>query len=72
MLATEFSQEMGALIRSLEQKVRVEPILAKIPTPISSDLGEVPRHLDHSLDHIERVIVTLVALHISLRSSNGP
>lgn len=69
MLTTEFNQEMGALIRSLEIKVRMEPALSRIPAPPESlDVGEVPVDVRITLDHIERAIVSLVALHISLRS----
>jgi hypothetical protein len=56
MLSSEFSTEMGSLLRSLEQKVRLDP--------------EV-RHGDEkdALDNIERAIITLVNLHIQLRAS---
>jgi hypothetical protein len=50
MLPSEFQAEMGALIRSLYLKVNVEPRL-----PNSS-----PK------EHIERAIVALVALYLSL------
>ena len=55
MLSSEFAPEMGALLRSLEQKVVTEPSL---------------RHeeMDDVIRHIERAIVTLCALHIKLRS----
>lgn len=54
MLSSEFNNEMGTLLRSLERRVQAE--------------AEV-RHGDKTdaLDHIERAIVTLVALHIQLR-----
>lgn len=54
MLSSEFNNEMGTLLRSLERRVQTEV--------------EV-RHGDKTdaLDHIERAIVTLVALHIQLR-----
>ena len=55
MLSSEFSHEVGILIRSLEQRVRQEPLL-------QHQNGTIP-----PLDHIERAIVTLVALHIALR-----
>ena len=45
---------MGALIRSLESKIRNEPALTR------SDL-------DSALGHIEQALVALVALHIDLR-----
>ena len=61
MLSSDFTQEMGALIRSLEQKVRLEPALAASQIP----------SIEGSLDHIERAIVSLVALHIALRQTNG-
>lgn len=71
MLTSEFRQEMGALIRSLETKVAMEPQLTQIPVlPESLDVGEVPVDVRLTLDHIERSIVTLVALHISLRTRN--
>ena len=58
MLTSEFLPEMGALLRSLEARVRNEPNL---------------RHedLDTALAHIERAIVILTALHLSLRSKDG-
>lgn len=54
MLASEFIPEMGALIRSLEQKVRTAPEL---------------RHEDveDALDYIERALVILIALDLNLR-----
>jgi hypothetical protein len=62
---------MGALIRSLEQKVRQEPVLTKPPhQSIPPGVGLVPDDLRITLDHIERSIVTLVALHIALRQSS--
>jgi len=56
MLSSEFAQEMGALLRSLEQRMRTEPALSAAHDPAAD-----------ALDHIERAIVSLVALHISLR-----
>lgn len=55
MLTSDFNNEMGALIRSLEQKVRQEPFLTAQPEAIDA------------LESIERAIVCLVALHIKLR-----
>ena len=68
MLTSEFNQEMGALIRSLEQQVRLDPALSKIPTPPEA-VGVVPADVRLTLDHIERGIVSLIALHISLRKA---
>lgn len=61
MLTSEFNQEMGSLIRSLEMRVAREPSL-------SHQYHEGPATLD-ALDHVERAIVTLIALHITLRKS---
>ena len=59
VLTTEFSHEMGALLRSLESKLRFEPELR------GSDAGDV-------LDNIERAIIGLVALHLKVRSEHRP
>lgn len=67
MLSSEFNQEMGALIRSLEMKVFREPVLMQ-SSSIPPGVGAVPSDVVITLDHIERAIVSLVALHISLRS----
>lgn len=53
MLSDEFNNEMAALIRSLQQKVRTEPgIHAKA---------------DDVLGHIESAIVQLVRLHLDVQ-----
>lgn len=57
MLNSEFTPEMGALIRSLESKVRLYPNLRH------EDLNE-------ALDHLEQAIVILCALHINLKGTN--
>lgn len=67
MLTSDFVQEMGLLIRSLEQKVRQEPALSHLPEV--AGVGEVPADVRISLDHVERAIVSLVALHISLQKA---
>ena len=54
MLSSEFQTELGTLIRSLMQRVGTEPTV------------RVGTQRD-ALDHIERAIITLVELHISLR-----
>lgn len=54
MLTSEFEQEMGALVRSLGNRARMEPSL---------QYGE----LEDAKATIERAIVTLCALHISLQ-----
>lgn len=54
MLTSEFNEEMGSLIRSLQQKVQTEP----------SHLRADERD---ALDYLERAIVALVAMHIQLR-----
>ena len=54
MLSSEFNNEMGALLRSLERRVSTE---------VSTRHGD----MTDALDHIERAIITLVALHIQLR-----
>jgi hypothetical protein len=55
MLTSEFATEIGTLIRSLQQRVLMEPVLQQVKS-------EIP-----PLDHIERAIATLVALHVALR-----
>lgn len=55
MLSSEFSVELGALIRSLEQKVRTEPGL--------HTKG------DEVLDSLERAIVQLISLHLELQKT---
>lgn len=53
MLSSEFNQEMGALIRRLEARVRLDPGLQYDgPTSIKAQ--------------VEDAIVTLCALHIKL------
>ena len=64
MLTSEFNNELGALIRSLEQKVRTEPELS------SRGVKGLALPPTDALAHIERAIVSLVALHISLRKSH--
>lgn len=54
MLSSEFSAEMGALIRSLETKVRLEPELA------NADERD-------ALDQLERAIVALVGVYLSMK-----
>lgn len=55
MLTSEFQQELGALIRSLEGRIRIEPDL---------------QNADNlTLDHIERAIITLAGLHIGIRKA---
>lgn len=57
MLSSEFNQELGALIRSLEQKVRTEP------QTWSND----PLVLGASVqDNLDRAIINLIALRLSL------
>lgn len=53
MLSSEFSQEVGGLVRSLEQRIRVSPNLQH------EDLREVSVKLDE-------LIVVLCALRIQL------
>jgi hypothetical protein len=53
MLSSEFLQEMGALLRSLEQKVRTEPDV---------------RSADPA-DQIERAIIALVQIRLEMKSS---
>jgi hypothetical protein len=53
VLSSEFNNEMGALIRSLEQKVRVE-------TAHRADT------MTDAQDHLDRAIVSLIALRIEL------
>ncbi len=61
MLSSEFNHEAGALIRSLEAKVRQEPSLihADFTPGIRADL---------TLDHIERALVSLIALYLQLKN----
>lgn len=54
MLSSEFSAEMGALIRSLETKIRLEPELAQ------ADERD-------ALDQLERAIVALVGVYLSIK-----
>lgn len=54
MLSSEFNDEMGALVRSLQGKVIQEP---KVQYATEREV----------LDHIERAIVGLVGLHIQIR-----
>lgn len=58
MLSSEFNNEMGSLLRSLAQRVATEPAVRH---------GETR----DALEHIERAIITLVNLHIQLRSRDG-
>lgn len=59
MLSSEFNQEMGALIRSLERRVRNDPALLH-------DDGAL-----NALGHIEDAIVALVVLHMKLQKVAG-
>ena len=60
MLSSEFSNEMGSLIRRLEHKVREDPEMA-------SQVARSPEWTTGNiLDDIESAIVDLVALHIKL------
>ena len=61
MLTSEFNQEMGSLIRSLQTKVAQEPTLRD-----PEFTGTI--HASLALDHIERAIVTLCGLWIQLKS----
>lgn len=71
MLTSEFTQEMASLIRSLERKVMTEPVLTQRPAG-SPDERLMPPEVRITLDHVERSIITLVALHIAIRrQTNG-
>lgn len=59
MLSSEFNAEMAALIRSLENRVRLEPVL--LSAERTSARG--PEYLDH----LERAIVQMIALYLSLK-----
>jgi hypothetical protein len=54
MLSSEFNVEMGALIRRLESRVRLEP----------KRRGTTP---DDPLEKIEQAIVSLIALYFELQ-----
>lgn len=56
MLTSEFNTEMGALIRSLESKVRLEPTLSH------PDGGA-----EDALDQIDRAIISLIAIRLRLQ-----
>lgn len=58
MLSSEFSQEMGALLRSLADRVRQEPDL-KDSTDVNVALSE-----------LDRAIVRLVSLRLHLSTIN--
>lgn len=60
MLTSDFNAEAGALIRSLEGKVRLEPAL--------KDADYSGHVTAPTLDHIERAIVSLIALYLSLKN----
>lgn len=51
MLSSEFIQEMGTLIRSLEQKVRTEPDVRNAAPA----------------DQVERAIIALVQLRLEMK-----
>lgn len=59
MLTSEFQHELGALIRSLEHRVVMEPALQEVM--------DVRQGLAEAMEQIERAIVTLVALHVNLQ-----
>lgn len=59
MMTSEFTAELGAFIRSAEQKIRLEPDLQHTTT------------VDNALDAIEQAIIRLVALHIYLRKATS-
>lgn len=54
MLTSEFNTEMGALIRSLESKVRLDPTLSH------------PDGAEDALDQIDRAIISLIAIRLEL------
>lgn len=54
MLSSDFSNELGALLRSLEAQVRFHPEVMH------------EEYLD-TLDHIDRAIVSLVAIRIRMK-----
>lgn len=54
MLSSDFGIELGALVRALETKIRLEPGL----------IHEGP--LD-TIDHIDRAIISLIAWRIQLK-----
>lgn len=54
MLSTDFQAEMGALIRSLANRIVVEPELRAVDA-------------DLVLDEIDRAIIRLVGLRLSLQ-----
>jgi hypothetical protein len=54
MLSSEFSQELAAMIRSMQDRIRLEPDLK------DTDEGYDPR------DDLDRAIIRLIALRLSL------
>jgi hypothetical protein len=56
MLSSEFGPEMGALLRSLEARIRSHPNLM---------YGDS----DDALDHLRDAIVALTAVYLSLRDN---
>lgn len=59
MLSSEFSNEMGALIRSLESKVRQEP-----------GLMTTGNSQAFTTDHLERAIISLIAVYLDLKRAD--
>lgn len=64
MLTSEFSQELGALIRSLQDRVRLEPALLEVTHGEAT--ADLPSHTAEAKAHIDRAIIRLVALRLSL------
>lgn len=61
MLSSEFNQEMGALIRSLEAKVRTVP-------EHSGQVDRPPYQIRNNvLDDIDAAIVDLIALRLKMQ-----
>lgn len=62
MLTPDFNNEIGTLIRSLQQRVLMEPVLMR------------PQYTGEERDAIERVdqaIITLIAIRIHLMQRPG-
>lgn len=57
MLTSEFNAEMGALLRSLSTRVLMEPALT----------NAFPLDVQESIEHIDRAIVSLVAVRFALQ-----
>lgn len=65
MLSSEFTNEMGALLRSLSKRVAVEPELA-------AQVNRSPEWMsDNALDGIDAAIISLVALRLRLQQKEG-